>query len=156
MKKVAERIELVSALSEGGLTPSLGLIKQVIDAVKIPVYVMVRPIGHSFKYEKHHLDVMKSDAKYMEGIGVKHVVMGMLDENGLPAIEEMKYVLDGTNLTVTFHRAFDTSSDLKKSLEIINDYDRITHLLTSGGPGRASDNMEMLKYILNHSKPRVV
>jgi copper homeostasis protein len=37
----ANRIELVSALTEGGLTPSYGLIKKVVESVTIPVNVMI-------------------------------------------------------------------------------------------------------------------
>ena len=33
----ANRIELVSALSEGGLTPSVGMIEQCFEAVSIPI-----------------------------------------------------------------------------------------------------------------------
>lgn len=151
-----DRIELVSALSEGGLTPSIGLIKSVINSVKIPVYVMLRPIGHSFNYEVHHLDVMKSDAEFMESVGVKQVVIGLLDDEGLPAIEELEYVLKDTNLSATFHRAYDYSSDLKLALERINSCEIITHLLTSGGPGSAADNVTQLKYVLEKSRPKVV
>ena len=38
----AHRIELISRFDIGGLTPSLGLVRDVIRAVKIPVRVMLR------------------------------------------------------------------------------------------------------------------
>jgi len=39
----ALRLELCSALSEGGLTPSLGLFKTLKTIVSIPIFVMLRP-----------------------------------------------------------------------------------------------------------------
>ena len=44
----ADRIELVTAMLETGLTPSLGLIKQVKEKVNIPMVVMIRPHSKSF------------------------------------------------------------------------------------------------------------
>jgi copper homeostasis protein len=36
-----DRIELVSALSEGGLTSSYGVMKKIIESVSIPVNVII-------------------------------------------------------------------------------------------------------------------
>ncbi len=47
-KSGADRIELVTGMLEGGLTPSYGLIEEVVRSVSIPVQVMVRPHSRSF------------------------------------------------------------------------------------------------------------
>ena len=48
----ADRIELVSALALGGLTPSVGLVKRVLETVHLPVNIMIRPHDHGFFYTK--------------------------------------------------------------------------------------------------------
>ncbi len=146
----ASQIELISGFAEGGLTPSYGLIEQSLKHVNIPLNVMLRPHSRSFTYSKYDLEVMHRDAIIMYGLGVKNIVVGVLDENGLPDIKALDYIIEGTDLTVTFHRAFDSSSDLLKSLNILKDYKRVKTILTSGGEGKAGDNLEMLKRIIEN------
>lgn len=145
------QIELISGFAEGGLTPSYGLIEKVIKSVTFPVNVMLRPHSRSFHYSQFDLDVMKEDAKIMDKIGVKNVVLGILDEDGLPDLKSLEYVLRDTNLTMTFHRAFDESNNLLKSLEILKSFDRVKIVLTSGGNGKAIDNLDILKQIIENS-----
>ncbi len=147
-----ERIELVSSLSEGGLTPSYGMVKSILLEVSIPVNVMIRPHSKSFNYSKEDIRVMKEDASIFQELGVKQVVLGMLDNEGLPDVAAMDEVLKDTTFNVTYHRAIDESSDVMKSLEILEDYNRVTHILTSGGPGKAMDNLEVLKEMVKTSK----
>lgn len=144
------QIELISGFAEGGLTPSYGLIEKVISNVKFPVNVMLRPHSRSFHYSQYDLDVMREDANIMDQLGVRNVVVGVLDHNGLPDLKALEYILGGTYLTMTFHRAFDISSDLLKSLKILKSYDRVKTILTSGGEGKAIDNIDMLKRIIEN------
>lgn len=144
------QIELISGFAEGGLTPSYGLIERVMKNVKYPVNVMLRPHSRSFHYSSYDLDVMGEDAKIMESIGVKSVVVGILDQNGYPDIKAIEGILKGTNLQITFHRAFDETRDLFKSLEVLKSYERVKTILTSGGKGKAVDNIAILKKIIEN------
>jgi copper homeostasis protein len=146
-----DRIELISALSEGGLTPSYGLVKQVISQVSIPVNVMIRPHSASFEYSRD-IEVMREDARIFNELGVKHVVLGALDFEGLPNMEALAYILEDTNLTVTFHRAIDESKDLMASLNLLETNKRITHVLTSGGPGKVEDNIDMIRKLIHETE----
>lgn len=152
----ADRIELVTALSEGGYTPSIGLVQAIIGTVRIPTAVMLRPNRADFRYTTNELEVLRRDAVIFDQLGVKQVVMGILSPEGLPDIRLMEQVLDGTNLSLTFHRAIDSSANLLNSLRYLNEYDRVSHILTSGGPGRAPDNLDQLEQMLDLSRKRII
>lgn len=57
----ADRVELCQSIAEDGLTPSYGLIKSAVEAVDIPINVMVRPHNKSFVYDKDNLITMCED-----------------------------------------------------------------------------------------------
>lgn len=140
-----DRIELVSALSEGGVTPSYGLIRQVLLAVNIPVNVMIRPHTNSFVYSATDLQCMLDDIEQCKILGANGVVLGMLDSDGNIALGQLEKALERCRgLEVTFHRALDKSKDPLTSVRALAGTG-VRRVLSSGGPGLAEDNLEVLK-----------
>ncbi|PGZ98599.1 copper homeostasis protein [Bacillus pseudomycoides] len=141
-----ERIELITAFTEGGLTPSYALIKNVIEAVTIPVHVMIRPHAKSFVYSKEEIELMKEDIRIAKQLGVTGVVLGVLNENNKIDEEKLGQLLEEVDeMNVTFHRAIDEMTDLVGSVKILREFNKITHILTSGGQGKIEDNISVLR-----------
>ncbi|MGE8160510.1 copper homeostasis protein CutC [Paraburkholderia sp. NPDC080076] len=130
----ADRLELVTAMGEGGLTPSLGLIEAVVAAVEIPVNVIVRPHSRSFVYDADDYAVMLRDVRAVKAAGANGVVIGMLNAAGEIDREGLARAIDAADgLAVTFHRAFDEARDLRQSLDVLLGFEAVTNVLTSGG-----------------------
>lgn len=130
----ADRLELVTAMGEGGLTPSVGLIEAVVAAVNIPVNVIVRPHSRSFIYDADDHALMLRDVRAVKAAGAQGVVIGMLNAEGEIDRENLSRAIEAADgLAITFHRAFDETRDLQEALDVLLGFDAITNVLTSGG-----------------------
>lgn len=148
-KSGADRIELVSGIIEGGLTPSISLIKAVCEKVTIPVNVMVRPHSKSFIYDSHDLEVIYNDILQIKNTKANGIVFGCLNDDKSINIEVLKKVISlKGDLDLTFHRAIDVTTDIVKEFSNLLNYD-ITTILTSAGVDNVTTNVDLLNNLHN-------
>lgn len=142
----ADRIELVSGIAEGGLTPSIGLVEAAVQASPLPVNVMVRPHSQSFCYSEADLAIMVRDILAIRDSGAAGIVIGTLNEGGAlhrGALE--KLLLAAGGLDVTFHRAFDEIADQQEALRQLAAYPQISRVLTAGGTRPAPQSARKIR-----------
>ncbi len=140
-----KRIELCSALSIRGLTPSIGLIEQCVKQSSVEVHVMIRHKEGGFSYSTDDIEIMKADIKAAKIAGAHGVVFGVLTDDNQIA-DSNKELLDlakSLDLQVTFHRAFDFISDYESAIQqlITMGFDR---LLTSGLQPKAEQGLDVI------------
>ncbi|MFK4320086.1 copper homeostasis protein [Bacillus sp. RC145] len=155
-KAGGNRIELISSYTEGGLTPSYAFIKKAVDAVQIPVHVMIRPHAKSFTYTEEEIEMMKADIVVAQNLGAAGVVLGVLNEQN--EVDEEKLVdllsvVDGIN--VTYHRAIDDTENPVEAMKVLKKFNKVTHVLTSGGQGNVVDNIQVLAAMQKESEGNI-
>ncbi|WAC39847.1 copper homeostasis protein CutC [Pedobacter sp. SL55] len=151
----ADRIELCTNLAEGGTTPSYGQIKWCVENLNTEVWPLIRPRGGDFLYSDAEFENILEDISYCKQIGCKGLVTGLLNKNG--DIDEQrcaKIISVASPMPVAFHRAFDMSADLSKSLEKIIKLGFV-RILTSGGKENAFVGAKKLKELVIQADNRI-
>jgi copper homeostasis protein len=151
----ADRLELCVNLDDGGTTPSTGLGAAVIDATKLPVFVLIRPRAGDFVYSDEEIDLMIREVETAVIIGVAGIVTGALRSDHTVDVEQTRALVEAAGgLSVTFHRAFDSTIDTPDALEQLIDVG-VTRVLTSGGAPSALEGADVIAALVNQARGRI-
>ncbi|MDE6826557.1 MAG: copper homeostasis protein CutC [Paramuribaculum sp.] len=153
----ADRIELCCALSEGGLTPSAGLIRAARQmAPETGLHVLIRPREGDFVYDEAETECMAEDIRTAKELGADGVVIGALTQEGEIDTDLCRHLIEQAGeMSVTFHRAFDRCRDMGPALEqiIALGCDRI---LTSGQAASAYEGAGRLAELKRLAAGRIM
>lgn len=148
LNSMADRIEFCHDFEKGGTTPDFYEFMHLKRTYKKPVYVMIRPKGGPFFYsDSEFLEMKTSIITFKEG-GANGFVFGILDsENEIDVAKNRELLELAGDIPCTFHRAFDRTKNLEKSLETLIQLGFRT-VLTSGGKKSALEGKENLKNLI--------
>lgn len=171
-KRGASRIELCVNLAVGGITPPRSLIREVVGACSIPVNVLIKPeVAHNeslpgnsmgftagdFVYGEKAISQMTEDIHFSREAGAAGIVVGALTAEGKIDLHAMRRLMDAAGpLPVTFHRAFDVSSE-----DPADAIDKLiglgcARLLTSGKAPSAQEGKELIAKLVSLSRGRII
>jgi len=150
----AARIELCAALSEGGLTPSAGMMRAAAR-LTVPCYAMIRPRGGLFHFTKAETQIMRADIAAAREAGLAGVVLGAQDASGGLDVAVLRHLAEAAgNLGKTLHRVIDVVPDPLIALDQAIDlgFDRV---LTSGAQPFAPDGHVLIARMVQRARGRV-
>ena len=146
-----ERIELCTALSEGGLTPSAGLLAAAVGMEFHEINVLIRPRKGDFLYSKSELDLIEDDIRYCSDHGATGIVFGALDADGNVDAHTLRRMRKAAvDLDFTFHRAFDMCADASEAFKVIME-EECTALLTSGLAPTAYEGIDKIAELVRQA-----
>lgn len=156
----AQRIELNAALDLGGLTPSIGLVEQTVEALKpmdCEVIAMVRPRPGGFAYTAEEQGVMQRDIARLLDAGVDGVALGVLNPQGFidkQANRDLIQPVLNRGKQAVFHRAFDLTPNPVDAMETLIELG-FHRVLTSGQAPTAMQGAEVIRRVIQHAEGRI-
>eukprot|EP00899_Mesostigma_viride_P018640 jgi/Mesvir1/26778/Mv20549-RA.2 len=133
------------------------MVKAVVSALDIPVFVLIRCRGGDFVYTKDEMTVMREDIMACAALGARGAVFGALTEDGdvdEDKTGELLRLCGGLALDATFHRAFDQARRPEEALETLIRVG-VKRVLSSGQAATAADGMALLKSLNEQANGRI-
>lgn len=128
----ADRLELVTALEQAGLTPPLALVEQVLKSVRIPVRVMLRDRPVMSIGSGAELMALQQSAAQFSQLPIDGLVLGLVRDGAIDLSNMREICAAAPGIPVTFHRAFDTLADHSRALAALRQLPNVDRLLTRG------------------------
>ena len=148
----ADRVELCTALSVGGLTPAVGFM-ELAGRYGVPVVAMVRPRAGDFVWSEAEVGVMERDIAAAREAGLAGVVLGAsLADGRLDGVVLVRLIGAARGMEVTLHRCFDLVPDRGEALEVAVRLG-FGRVLTSGGAATAVAGVGRLRGLVGQAAP---
>lgn len=144
----ADRLELCSALTVGGLTPYTELLEQIKGRLSLPVRCLMRPRPGDFLYSEEELELLCAQIRALGRAGADGFVIGALTPEGVldrKAMERLLAACDGR--PVTLHRCIDVARDPEEVYRQAAELG-VDTVLTSGGAASCREGTACLERLL--------
>lgn len=144
----ADRLELCSALTVGGLTPYCELLRQIRAESDIPIRCLIRCRAGDFLYSNEEINLMADQIRNLKCEGATGFVIGCLTPDGNLDAEALKPLIEAADgAPLTLHRCIDVSQDLRKTWQDAKALGFDT-VLTSGGASDCEKGMDAIEELL--------
>ena len=157
----ADRIELCADLSVGGITPSIGTVAQALNEIKsVGLQVLIRARGGDFTYSPSEVSAMCADISAIRSLPNPHnirigfVVGALTPANTIDLDTIAQFKAAAGDSPLTFHKAFDLTSDLHAALNQLIELG-FQRVLTSGGKASALEGAAVIKELVAQSAGRM-
>lgn len=156
----ADRLELCSALTVGGLTPYTALLRQIKAESNIPVRCLMRHRAGDFLYSPDELELLRLQILELNAAGADGFVIGCLTPDGKLDKNAMLPLIEACGgLGITLHRCIDVSANPEQTyLDAMSL--GIDTVLTSGGASSCTAGLETIRSLIalrdTHNGPEVL
>ena len=139
-----DSVELCAWLPSGGVTPSMGLVREVLERVQVRVRVLVRCRPGDFHYTEDEQAVTLRDVEAFGRLSGVGLVVGALDaDERMDPLFIRAVQLRAPDAEITFHRAIDGCRDPLAALATCRQLG-VQRVLTSGAATLAMDGVGTL------------
>ena len=151
----AGRLEVVRDLDKGGLTPPVQLVRDILDAVSIPIRVMIRERNDYHVGTDAELERLCLLGAELGSLPVDGLVMGFLTGTEID-LDSLRAILRrAPSLSVTFHHAFEDLPDTLRGIDRLGSIQQVDRILTAGGSGAWPDRKRRLVEYEKRAAPEI-
>ncbi len=151
----AGRLEIIRDFQRGGLTPPLELVQNILNAVTLPVRVMLRESDSYEVIEEAERQQLCTAASLLSRLNVDGVVLGFLRQDEIDVQLTERVLSCAPNLAATFHHAFEEAKNPFTAIRALQRVKQVDRILTSGGTGEWPEKIARLSRYQDEAGPEI-
>jgi len=151
----AGRLEVVSDLDRGGLTPTVELVRAIKDAVELPLRVMLRESDGYQTSSETEIEKLCAAADEFSRLDVDGLVLGFLKGKTIDLDLTRRVLAAAPRLKTTFHHAFEEAADQVQAVREIKSLSQVDRILSHGGSGDLEDRQQRLDAYVYAAAPEI-
>ena len=140
----AGRLEIVRDLQQGGLTPSLNLVREIKRATELPVRVMLRESPGYQTNGPEEIERLCRAAEEFAVLDIDGFVLGFLNDGEVDIELTQRVLACAPHTRATFHHAFEDANDKLRALTEIKQLPQVDRILSSGGTDQLRSRVQRL------------
>jgi len=140
----AGRLEIVRDLQQGGLTPSLNLVREIKRATELPVRVMLRESPGYQTNGPEEIERLCRAAEEFAVLDIDGFVLGFLNDGEVDIELTQRVLACAPQTRATFHHAFEDANDKLRALTEIKQLPQVDRILSSGGTDQLRSRVQRL------------
>lgn len=152
----AGRLEVVSDLKRGGLTPSCDLVANIKQRVDIPIRVMLRESDGFGMVSESEIDRLCAAAERFASLAVDGLVLGFLKDGEVDVALTQRVLAHAPYTRATFHHAFEAARDKSNALSAIKRLPQVDRVLSHGGTEDLDLRVQRLKQYATLGAPELI
>jgi copper homeostasis protein len=141
----ASRLEVISHFESGGLTPPLGLVRDILSAVSLPVRAMLRETPGYTVQDGHEIDRLLAAARDLAALPIDGLVLGFLRAREIDVDLTLRILGVVPHCKATFHHAFEDLADPCRGIDELKGIGQIDRILIAGGEGDWPAKLDRLR-----------
>ena len=151
----AGRLEIIRDLQQGGLTPSIDLVRDIKQAAELPVRVMLRESPTYRTNDPDEVDRLCRAADTFASLDVDGFVLGFLNDGEVDVELTQRVLACAPHTRATFHHAFEDAKDKLRALADIKRLPQVDRILSHGGTNQLTSRVQRLAEYAHAAAPEL-
>ena len=151
----AGRLEIIGEFERGGMTPPRELVRCVLDAVTVPVRVMLRESDGFGVTGEAEVERLCDAARELSQLSVDGVVLGFVHDRAIDLELTARVLSSAPDLKATFHHAFEEAGNHLEAINELKKLGQVDRILAHGGSGDWIEKGERLADYCRAAGPEI-
>ncbi len=152
----ADRLEVAIKSEQGGLTPDMAEISDVLATTKLPCFILIRPRVDSYELTEKEFHQMLHIIEVAKLSTAKGISIGMLKHGKIDKVKLEKAIEAKGHLELVFNHAVDSTYEWEEEMKYLIEHEGVDWIQSTGSTETIIDGYKRLLPLMDVIKDKLI